>query len=217
MGYTHYYRQKREMEPEEFECFKADVAKLIAKLPMGIDEFNHRYANPGEEIGSGMELAQGAALMVAHDSPERVIITADAVHFNGSGFKDADCESFRIERLIDKSGYNYDKEAGEAFNFTKTRNLPYDAMVCAALLCLKSRAPTAWGISSDGEVSEWAAACRFAQEALGRKLPLGKIASFGKDKQKLSAAQGPTAVQVEIKEIEKASIKTKRSKPSGTL
>lgn len=196
MGYTHYYSQKREMTSEEFDGFAKDVERLIAALPKTISDFDENFGRGGYGYGP----RSPDVLAVSHDDPDRPMVSKDAVSFNGAGYADANHETFQVVRLQDKSHYSFDKGKGETFNFTKTARKPYDALVCASLLALKSRAGSAWSISSDGDAGEWVASARFARYALGRPMPLGKISNFANEKKDLMAAREPSSREVALKE-----------------
>lgn len=55
-------------------------------------------------------------------------------------------ESFYVTRFVEPNNFGVDP----AFNFCKTRRLPYDEIVCAGLLALKDRADVE--VSSDGDL-----------------------------------------------------------------
>jgi hypothetical protein len=195
MGYTTYYRQKRSMTDEEFDGFCEDVKKLQEALPKTVGAFVSRF---GRTAGSseGDESTPLAIEPQASGSDDSVI-GAGRVGFNGAGFEDADHETFLVPKNIEDGAESWeadDIKAGKRFHFTKTARKPYDVMVCACLLALKKRASSAWQISSDGDVEDWASSYRFAKGALGLKsLPLEKIGSFGENLAALGQAKEPTA------------------------
>lgn len=216
MGYTHYYYQKRDLTDAEFEGFSSDVSAILAALPKTSRAFDQAYGFGGFECmaGFGKDEQAGVPLAVAHDDPARPIVGADSVHFNGAGYPDADHESFVIDKKVDTSSFTWAEEK-MAFDCCKTARKPYDAVVCACLLALKSRAPSAFKISSDGNAGDWVAAARFARHALGRQMPLGKISGFGKDVEAMLAAKQLSGVELagkESKAIDSAASRARASR-----
>jgi len=64
-------------------------------------------------------------------------INFEEINLNGSG--DESCENLRLTRV-----------RKDAFNFCKTREFPYDAVVVSILYAAKTIAPGALEVSSDG-------------------------------------------------------------------
>lgn len=216
MGYTSYYRQKRDMIDDEFEKFCGDVKKLQESLPATVGEFVERYGPTDGGLGSHGALPMAIA-------PEGVegssIFGMGAVGFNGAGYGGADHETFWVPQ---KMGYKAQKwemagvGQGGRLHFTKTARKPYDAMVCACLLALKRRASSAWDIRSDGEVKDWASAHRFAMDALGTKiLPLEKIGAFKDFPEALAEAREPTPWMTAQRERRDLELQGKQKPRSG--
>lgn len=214
MGYSHYYYQTRSMTAEEFEGFAADVAELAraAKDVGGSKAFEERYGR-----GQGWASGAGGSMEVEPQGPG-----VDAVGFNGAN--DAGCEAFFAPRDIRGHAAPYEIECvdkdGERFHCVKTRQRPYDAVVCAALLCLVDRAPDAWRVSSDGGIEDWASAARFAGFVLGRPMPLAGVSKFGEHPEALEEALAPTAwmrAAKELHQIEKAANEACEPRPRRAL
>lgn len=211
MGYTTYYRQKRDMTDEEFTGFCEDVKKLHEALPATVGDFVERYG-PTAGSSDGDEQLPLAIVSQGLVGAGKSIFGKGVVGFNGAGYADADHETFWLPQKIANGAQKWEMEdvaKGNRFHFTKTARKPYDVMVCACLLALKKRAASAWEISSDGNVADWASSYRFAKSALGTKvLPLSKIGSFKKDAEELSKAQSPTPwmlAQQERRDLERQS------------
>ena len=192
MGYTHYYSMKRDMDDGEFAAFKKDLEILMEALPPTVGEFAQRYGefcSEPAEVRLGIE--EEASDVRGNPLGEKI------VGFNGSGGEALGHETFWVPQKMDLGAASWElasmKEDGRRFLFTKTAQKPYDAMVCAALLCLKQAAPDAWEISSDGSVMDWAPAARFVSMALGRRPALEEISSFAKRPDLLAKALEPTA------------------------
>jgi hypothetical protein len=83
------------------------------------------------------------------------------LYFNGASPED--CESF----ILDARRSNYVPTADGLFGFCKTRRLPYDLAVKAALTLARWHAGKAVEVRSDGTVAEWADACRLVERELG--------------------------------------------------
>jgi len=69
---------------------------------------------------------------------------ADSIFLNGSEARGEDCETLIILRDMERE-----------FSFCKTRNRPYDLVVCMILLACHHHASGALTITSDGDVAEW--------------------------------------------------------------
>lgn len=138
MGFTHYFPRKREITDLEWEAIGLDVSKLFAHSPVAIEGIEG-WGNPP-------------------------IVSWEYVRFNGKLDR---CETFLLDResqaeeYEDKSSYPY------GFGFCKTRQMPYDVMVCAVLIVAHKHAPGGWDISSDGEAEDWQPALTFVQDVLG--------------------------------------------------
>lgn len=189
MGYTHYYRMRRDMTEDEFKRFGQDVERLIAALPNNCGAFNTRYALPAE----GNPSDQRPLMIVAEVTKSGFIVDKNEVGFNGAGFEDAGHESFWVERSMKGAAeWEMNSTKTERFMFTKTAHKPYDVLVCAVLLVLKDVAPDAWVVTSDGEVPQWAPSARFASQVLDRPMPLSDIGIFRENLEELIKAQVPT-------------------------
>lgn len=192
MGYTHYYSMKRDMDEAEFAAFKGDLARLMEALPPTVGEFAQRYgefcSDPARTV---LGIEEEAGDVPGNPLGEKI------VGFNGSGGEALGHETFWVPQTMQLGAASWElasiREDGRRFLFTKTAQKPYDAMVCAALLCLKEQAPDAWEISSDGTVMDWAPAARFVSMALGRRPVLEQISCFAKKPDLLAKALEPTA------------------------
>ena len=109
-------------------------------------------------------------------------INSDEINLNGYG--DESCESFNLTRV-----------KGDSFQFCKTRELPYDAVVVSILFAAKTIAPGALEVSSDG--GDEAIAMQFPVEVPAVKRVKAKLLPKAVVKPK-STAQGYTKIQVSV-------------------
>lgn len=131
MGYTHYYPLSDDLDHDEFEEYKADVAALAANSDVKLGRLE-LYPDPDNRQRQPFE----------YERPE-------AVYLNGFG--EQSHETFAVprdrnrEEMAGKIG-----DEGEEFVFCKTARKPYDEIVCAALIELERRFPDAVDVRSDG-------------------------------------------------------------------
>lgn len=84
------------------------------------------------------------------------LIDDDSIAFNGEeGEIDNAHETFMLPR------------DNQEFNFCKTAYKPYDLLVTASLIIANHFAPSAYGIASDGDHSDWYDGLEFARNTLG--------------------------------------------------
>ena len=125
MGYTHYWNFKK--NPKDTENGDQKFAKAVKMLSEGIAQ----YLN---DIKLGDARGEGEP-----------IINETSVIFNGSAENGEDYETFYIV-LDDPKDYG--------FNFCKTARMPYDPVVCFALLCFKDAFGDDFDYSSDGYITD---------------------------------------------------------------
>lgn len=128
MGYTHYWHRKNgRAARESWAHFEEAAAKVLAD-PEVVPLVCREYDAPG--------------------TPAE--LTADLLRFNGKGGDGH--ETCFIERTRIRRAY---EPTGEPlFDFCKTARKPYDAAVCAVLLCAAKHLP-GFDLSSDGTWDEW--------------------------------------------------------------
>lgn len=129
MGYTHYWRQKRDFTVAEWSKIEDCAKKLVFSME-GRKTLEH-------------EKKQSDHVRVS----ERNIV------FNGKRKYNLDHETFCLEKDVHFSEYDNPKEG--AFNFCKTANKPYDKFVTAMLIAAQSIAPDVLKVTSDGWRDEW--------------------------------------------------------------
>jgi hypothetical protein len=178
MGYTHYWRQKREFTADEWQLIIGEAKRICAKAQRGDyytgpetfktaqeaaeDKHGFRvgFAEPGAwrtfphpEIATPM---QGAGIALADGSGEPNTsphFGADHIGING---RDPEAyESFIIKRQPEIPSYYDERRRAEAkrdgvFQFCKTEYRPYDAVVVSVLDAVRTIAPDAITLSSDG-------------------------------------------------------------------
>lgn len=112
MGYTHYWTQKRNFTVSEWKVVSDDLRKIL------------EYAKHEQGITLANGMGEGGT------SP---VFSTKSIAFNGLG--DDGHETFYIERVIRKPDYA-GRERG--YDFCKTANKPYDAVVVACLCYLST-------------------------------------------------------------------------------
>lgn len=127
MGYTHYWRTKRDFTESEWRKIRSRTTSYLGTV-------QNLVAGPH---GDGYP-----------------IVDNESISFNGIGIEDSH-ESFHLQRerngrdsWVSHSSYLEDGE----FNFCKTALKPYDESVVAVLLLAKDVAPECIDLSSDGGV-----------------------------------------------------------------
>lgn len=133
MGYTNYWRRKRDFTIEEWALIRKDVLDVIVhcdrkKIPLALES---DFPNSGPRVNGSV------------------------VQFNGVG-KDGH-ETFVVTRKMPEiQPWQLSRETGETFDFCKTARKPYDLAVCLVLLSCVRRSPSI-RVSSDGDwdAREW--------------------------------------------------------------
>ena len=146
MGYTHYWYRNEDgvSEADTFTAYFvfADMARQI------------------------LETAQKQGIELADANGERLgvwQVNGETVSFNG--FSEEAHESFVWERVCPEP-QDYVKD-GAYFNFCKTAQKPYDAVVTAVLLAVRQAYGDTVRIASDGGFFEWKDGVRLFEEATG--------------------------------------------------
>lgn len=145
MGYCHSWGRPKEIAPEVFRAVMDDVQKIVGSVAPTLGLFG----------GIRIKGATGAG---------RPLIDAERICFNGSPA----CETFWIARDFNtKYPDRTPGDDGLYWDFVKTRQLPYDRVVVAALTALKVHLP-ATQLSSDGGREEWEPGLALFRTATGR-------------------------------------------------
>ena len=129
MGYTHYWRQRRDFTDSEWASITA-IANAIVK---------HE------------------AEYLDHDPASDECANVNDTHIRLNGIGDDSHETFLLTRAKEaKPEYadQADYDATGAFSFCKTAQKPYDSAVLAILLAAEHYAPAAIVVSSDGDWPE---------------------------------------------------------------
>ena len=129
MGYTHSWYRQKVITASIWVKLKADVEKLIAAFPDRVVRDYDQSELPPEVSGQ----------LIAFNGPER------------SGH-----ETFRFPRIRNpRRPGEHPKENGLWFDFCKTEHKPYDLLVTASLLTLKSYLGDSIKVWTDGRDGEW--------------------------------------------------------------
>lgn len=163
MGYTHYWTQVRDFTVAEWSDIRTDIGDILKEA----------------QHNQGISLADGGG--EGGTSPD---ISDKFISFNGLG--DDAHETFVVNRVrptLDDDEIRYGKRRG--WDFCKTAEKPYDAVVVAALCYLstitrrddpKTGEPIvgseAFKVSSDGKGADFLAGLELARKALPRKANL---------------------------------------------
>ena len=116
---------------------------------------------------SALVAASSCKLLRESDEPKSAPqIDDDVIRFNGQGEEGR--ETFMVERVAPPpSAWRADET--EIFDYCKTARKPYDLVVCGALAVLAEHA-TDIHVHSDGDLTEWGPALKWAEKVLGRSL-----------------------------------------------
>ena len=157
MGYTHYWRTRRDTPPE----LLAEAAQKMAAI---VDQERHLLADGGG--------TPHTSPVVQHDAEGTVTL----VVFNG--IAEAAHETFIWPPDLSEP-QEYLRPAflevdAEVFHFCKTAYKPYDAVVTACLLAADATLGEYIRVSSDGDSAAWANGMEVYEEALGESPVLPK-------------------------------------------
>ncbi len=126
MGYTHYWRQTRDLSRAEWAALTHQVKEVLAEVEV--------------------------PLALGYESEEAPLIDGETIWFNGIG--EDGHETFvltRKRRAIEP----WESDQKNPFEFCKTAGKPYDLAVCAVLTIAASLDAKAYFVSSDGEPEDW--------------------------------------------------------------
>jgi hypothetical protein len=125
MGYTHYWETLRSFTNEEWDALTEEATRIIG-------------------LANKLNIKLGDAL-----GDFEPVITKKRIALNGYG--NASCESFILTKnKREAAEWERQRENDAVFDFCKTRQLPYDAVVVAILFAANKIAPDAIHPSSDG-------------------------------------------------------------------
>lgn len=174
MGYTHYWKHKREFTKPEWE-----KVKTLAEAIFGVCKQHHvQLLSP---MGSYFE--EDAERDAEGNLPPNVpLVTDDEIGFNGN----PDCEGFVLDRSpserdrafhkshqesMRRSGINDGGQDTISFGCCKTRQHPYDIAVVAMLAGVDMLVPEVLVLSSDGEFEELERGIELARRIISTMLP----------------------------------------------
>jgi hypothetical protein len=154
MGYTHYWTQTRDFNEQEMGDIAASVRKIITTATDG-REFPNNYTGEGSF----------PLVICGFDGTGEPILSKEKISFNGQG-PDLDHETFYFDAKRELP-YENARPDQLGWRFCKTAHKPYDAVVTACLTFLQ--ADYGFEVSSDGDIDDWDAGVKLAEEALGRQ------------------------------------------------
>lgn len=152
MTYAHHFKYIDEISVKAWRNIVRDLKMLSANLPMHSETAGGHFQNFPVKLRREPDI---------EGEPE---FNWKAVQFNG--VSDLGRDPFRLSRLKTK---NYND-----WVTCNTEGLPYDHMVCAALIIIEFHAPGCLEIATDGSREHWLPALTHAQEVLaspGMRLP----------------------------------------------
>lgn len=154
MGYTHYWTQRRDFTEGEMLQIGEGVKAIIAAAVGNVYPNNYN----GEPAGP--------LVICGGDGTGEPEITEKRIAFNGTDEGDLGHETlgFNAVRVLPYAGAAQDRLGWDC---CKTAHKPYDVVVTAALTFLY--ADWDFDVSSDGDVGDWEAGVKLAEEALGRE------------------------------------------------
>ena len=177
MGYTHYWKQKRNFTAKEWDAICGEAKRIIAKATRGYYSGPETFKTASEATVGEMGFAenfgekgawrtfpheerkpamQGAAIKLAGpagDPKSAPVVNADCIALNGE--TPDDYESFVLDRVPEMPSYYDERRKAEArregiFSFCKTEYRAYDPVVTSILHAARTIAPKAIEVSSDG-------------------------------------------------------------------
>jgi hypothetical protein len=152
MGYTHYWTQTRDFDETTMGDIAGAVRRII-KTASGRKVENH-YTNGGEVT----------LKICGYDGTGSPTLSKTEISFNGEGPNlDHETFYFTAKRELPYEGAEADRMG---WRFCKTAHKPYDVVVTACLTFLQ--ADYGFEVSSDGDIDDWDAGVKLAEEALGR-------------------------------------------------
>ena len=189
MGYTHYWRREKAVDPETFSKIVSDFRKLLPLFktldiqlaggmgdgePAFTDEkiwFNGKTNCGHTQVDLGIAWpADGPTKFGTAPNAEEAV---DGTWFAGLKLNqrtcDGDCSHESFVFLGDMELQDWDKpdENGRYFGFCKTAFKPYDLAVNICLIIIKHYLGDKIKVSSDGEMKDWQDAIDICQNAFG--------------------------------------------------
>lgn len=186
IGYTHYWRRKREVPFETFQAIRQDFERIV----LALDNIGVRL---GDGLGKGVPVltqdevcfngleqcghAKNADIVIPWPTPDAGGVGHNLTAQAGDWYAgatlshracDGDCsyETFDFPRKFMPEIWEK-PEAGLYFQFCKTAFRPYDVAVTAFLLIAKHHWYDGIRVSSDGDQPQWDDARLLCQEHLG--------------------------------------------------
>jgi len=149
MGYTHYWRMKKDKKVSEqkWTALTKDVKELLDDSPI-LERAKQQYGADDEYWND-------------------LTITDNEIRFDGGH------ETFVLERKPVQPAWRQDQDM--VFNFCKTARKEYDGLVTATLILAKHHLGNEIKISSDGDMNEWVEGADFEYGSSGFKLALNVI------------------------------------------
>lgn len=149
MGYTHYHIQNLDLTETEWRSINTAFQIMLANLPPHSHNAGGYYSKYPLELrgpnGVGEPLVEEMRILFNGDRSIPVEGTKLGLMH----------EDFALTQFPDI-----------AYSCTKTERKPYDLCVCTMLLVVKTIAPDAYRVSSDGECYEWEQARQLARVVL---------------------------------------------------
>lgn len=187
MGYTHYWRRPKEIDPEKFRLIVSDFSRLLPKLAeMGVPLAGGD--GEGEPVIDEEEVWFNGSKNCGHPVDHSVVIpwpmpgaggvavnteVAKGTWFAGTTLEarccDGDCsyETFWFPRVHRPRDWEKPDREGRYFDFCKTAFRPYDLAVTAFLVIAKHHLGDRLVVASDGDEAHWFDAKLLCQMELG--------------------------------------------------
>jgi hypothetical protein len=134
VGYTHYFSQKTDCPQAQWQAIVDRTRQLLSFL-----EANQCPVSLGNWAGK---------------PGSKPLLNESFIKLNG--VQPFVCETFALSRIKNTDNAIMTGKNNEyAFDCCKTRQMPYDLVVCLILLIANSVAPDVWLIESDGVYADW--------------------------------------------------------------
>ncbi len=166
MGYTHYWRQRADLNQTQWQRYLEKVRTLLDHLPAHTDSAGGHYVDAPLGLVGNSDNGEHSP----HLDGEIIFLNGDGEHRDGTYLSHEDFVLTRRRRdLYDyeiREGKTKDGPRGE---FCKTARKPYDLVVSALLIVLENDFPEVFSVESDGEPSEWQPALDWVNATLRDK------------------------------------------------
>lgn len=159
MGYSHYWHRPEVLDRDRFNKLCDDMKELLSATPQFSQSAGGYYSDIPITLVD-VEIAE------SHGDGKSAIIVFDGLDEEGEPY----C-SFALPQILSPEEYaGYSRNAYGVLQWCKTARLPYDVVVCAALMRVRHYFGEVL-VQSDGKAKDWEDAVRLYRTVFGEALP----------------------------------------------